>query len=188
LDGYYYGIKNGKYVHTYHEILRLFPTAKFIGLVRDGRAVFHSQKQAIASASGRPMARDPKIAARRWVRITKLLRELELDYHGVLILNYETLIKDTDATMARVGAFLDVDRTGVADKPRDYEIAERYRPELHSNVNRAPLTNRISAWRTKLSPAEIAEFEAVARDCLIDEGYELEGPTRPALGWKKWFT
>ena len=41
------------------------------------------------------MANDPKIAAKRWVKTTTLLRELELDHRGVLILNYETLIRET---------------------------------------------------------------------------------------------
>lgn len=182
-----YGIKNGKYVHDYREILRMFPSAKFIGLIRDGRAVFHSKKRAIASRNGRPMANDPKIAAKRWVKTTTLLRELELDHRGVLILNYETLIRETERTMVEIAEFLDVKPAPQSDMPRTYEIADRYRPELHSNVNKAPLADRITAWQTSLTPSEIGDFESVARDCLVHEGYQPQYPARSPLNWKKWF-
>ena len=182
-----YGIKNGKYVHDYREILRMFPSAKFIGLIRDGRAVFHSKKRAITSRNGQTMAKDPKIAAKRWVKTTMLLRELELDHRGVLIVNYETLIRETERTMSEIAEFLDVKPTEKSDQPRTYEIAERYQPELHRNVNKAPLADRITAWQTSLTPYEIGEFESVARDCLVHEGYQPQNPARSPLNWKKWF-
>ena len=40
--------------------------------------------------------------------------------------------------MAEIAEFLDVKPTQQSDMPRTYEIADRYRPELHSNVNKAP--------------------------------------------------
>ena len=63
LDGHRYGIKKGSYLSHYQDLLRLFPKTKFVGLMRDGRAVFNSKKQSTYSGSGRPMEIDARRAA-----------------------------------------------------------------------------------------------------------------------------
>ena len=189
VDGYYCGIKKGSYVYHYRDLLRLFPSAKFIGLIRDGRAVFHSQKHAIGSGGGgKPMAQDVKKAARRWVRLTRLMRELELDHPEVRIINYEVLIQHTSRTMSEIGEFLGVEPSDGDERLRQYEVPARYGDDLHRNIGKNPLAERISAWRKSLAANEIAQFEAVAGDCLVQEGYELVNANGSGSPWSRWLS
>jgi hypothetical protein len=173
LQGHRYGLKKGSYIFHYRDLLRMFPKAKFIALIRDGRAVFNSKKTSIYSATGEPMEVNVRKAAREWTRITNLMRELEVDHPEVLIVRYETLIHDVDGTIDAVGSFLEAEPARSNRGDNAYEIADRYDYGLHRNVGKAPEAERISAWREGLSAAEIATYESVAGDCLAREGYEL---------------
>jgi hypothetical protein len=45
----------------------------------------------------------------------------------------------------------------------------------HALTTEPPTTNRSGRWRTEMTAAEIAEFEAVAAELLTGLGYELGG-------------
>jgi len=65
------GIKKGSYLKNYNELIDLFPDAKFICLIRDGRAVYNSKKKAYIISNKTAFLNNPIYAARKWSKILK---------------------------------------------------------------------------------------------------------------------
>jgi hypothetical protein len=61
-----WGVKKGCYVFELDKLVRYFPRAKFIHIVRDGRAVYAAQKRSLLNPTGEPLEPDPILAAKRW--------------------------------------------------------------------------------------------------------------------------
>lgn len=167
-----FGIKKGGYIKAYKNIKRVFPRSKFIGVVRDGRAVFNSKKNSIYSATGKPFETNPYRAAREWCSVMKLMHELYRDHaQDTLIIRYEDLVTDPDQTLNTVFDFLQI-APAQARETRMYQIPDRY-GDLHQNIEKKPMPARATAWKNSLSEAEIAAFESVAYQDLLAGGYEL---------------
>lgn len=139
---------------------RLWPEARFIHLVRDGRDVacswmkemHHVQNPWIAAARWR-------VAEQAWERLAQ-----HLPPHQYLEITYEDLINDTVATLERVCQFL-----GVAYDGRMLEFAQPGSPF------RLPNPRFVGLWRSQLSPREVQLAEAQLGDLLPLRGYELSG-------------
>ena len=62
---------------------------------------------------------------------------------------------------------------------RDFQIAggptltPEERVRQHALVAAPPQTNRAGRWQDDMSPADVAEFEAVAGELMAELGYEL---------------
>ncbi len=167
-----FGIKKGGYLKYYRKLKKLFPQSKIIGIIRDGRAVFNSKKESIYSETGKPFEIDPYKAAKKWCKCINLLREIKQRHKETLIIRYKEMITDPGKVIKTICKFLDIFYN--LNKPlvdKAYFISSRYR-NLHRNIEKGALGNRISAWRTSLSDNEIYAFESVAYNHLIREGYE----------------
>ena len=157
----FFGLKKGVYLTKYRQMKQLFPQAKFVGIVRDGRAVFNSKKHSIYSVTGKPFETDPYRAAKEWCRIYGFLQEVLQKYPTEIInIQYEKMIEDPDNVIAEIREFFDISEVKeFGDK--SYVISDRY-GNLHKNVNKKPLEKRITAWQKTLLAEEIYAFESVA--------------------------
>lgn len=160
-------------IRHYEKIKEVFPKSKFIGLIRDGRAVFNSKKHNLYSKTGQPFETNPIRAATVWCDNLRLLKEIKKSYQeDTLILKYGKLVRDTDHIMRSVCKFLDTPyNPSSASCEKYYRIPDRY-GTLHKNIEKSSFASRILAWKESLSPAEIFAFELVAYDQLITKGYE----------------
>lgn len=174
----FFGLKKGVYLTKYREMKQLFPQAKFVSIVRDGRAVFNSKKHSIYSVTGKPFETDPKRAAKEWCRMYGFLQQVVQKYPTETIdIQYEKMIEDPDSIIAELREFFDISEVKeFGDK--SYEISERY-GNLHKNVKKEPLEKRITAWQETLSAEEIYAFESVAYKELLSAGY-------PTINRKFW--
>ena len=57
-------------------------------------------------------------------------------------------------------------------KGRPNQSAEA-RMDSHRLAKEPPRSDRIGMWRERMTPEEIAEYEAVAGDMLVELGYDL---------------
>ncbi len=175
------GIAAGRWIdHTpdnarYHGLLaRWFPDARFIHLVRDGRAVFHSI---------RPLSWGPNnaySATRYWSE--RLERGLQMEIaHGDRCrrIRYEDLLAAPEQVILELCRWLafpyreEMLRGGALRLP---EFTHRQ----HRLVGRRPDPGRIDRWRKRLSTAQIETFEAFERTRvhLAACGYALAGAHR----------
>jgi len=172
-----WGEKRPAYWRDMGVILRLFPDAQVVHLVRDGRACVASLKKVHWWKGGALGAMSTWNLADASLR--RLGRRLPPDsYHR---LRYEDLLADPRRELTRLCAFLGerfdeamLDHTRAAD-----DIVASYKT-WHERTRGALDPDRIEAWRRELTPDEIGLFETVARRAMRRNGYEPSGlGTRP---------
>ncbi|MFC1891400.1 sulfotransferase [Thermodesulfobacteriota bacterium] len=167
------GIKKN-YLNYVDKVVKVFPDSKYIGLIRDGRAVFNSKKNSIYSVTNKPFETSPRKGARTWIKFLKDFDRLEEKLpSNSLRIYYEAFINSSLDTMEKVFNFLKVDSiVKDTEKQNQYSIPERY-GDMHDNIYKEPLTTRISAWKKDLSGKEIFVYELISHKYLVKEGYEL---------------
>ena len=152
---------------------RLFPDARYVHLVRDGRDAALSflamPKGIVTETWAHP--RDAAGFACQWRREVAAARELgrRAGPGRYLELRYEELVTDPAGRLRAICDFADLpwnpgmlDYDGAVDlsaKPHQQSLARRPTPGLRS-------------WREQLAPADVERFERVAGDLLADLGYE----------------
>lgn len=159
-------------------LLALYPNAKFIHIVRDGRAV---------ASSILPLDWGPNSiikAARWWMRMTSfgLAAEASLSSKQIIRVKYEDLITAPEPTVRRLCQFM-----GVAYQPAMLDATgftpPTYTTRQHQLVGRKPNAAMSTRWRDRLTPRQIEIFEHQTRDFLEQLGYtpqyglSAKGPT-----------
>jgi len=153
-------------------LLQIFPEAKIIHIVRDGRDVALSWLQ----TGYHP--RNLYFAARLWNRWVGQAFHTgqELPAVNYLLVQYESLLGSPSKTMRNICKFIDEpyteDVTMLTPTPIEQLLPARqvsYREIVTSNA---------AKWRTRMSRSDRVCFESVAGDLLEAFGYELEGLAR----------
>ena len=165
-----YGDKMPAYVLHMPALAALFPEARFVHIIRDGRDV------ALSSMAIKGNRLDVLALAVNW----KARVEAGRSDGGVLgparyhEIRYESLIAEPEASVTTLCGFLELDfdpamlrfsehRAGVPDKvlvnPRHSRLAE-------------PLSPGARSWRTHMPRRDLEVFEAAAGALLSELGYE----------------
>ncbi len=175
-----WGDKTPQYVTELPTLWELFPDARVIHIIRDGRDVAHSWLRT------RFHPRNCYAAAKLWKEfVERGIRDGRSPaagaYHEV---RYEALLGEPAAVLREISAFLDEPYVDEAPRlnPPVAETHPVYRWQISSS---AIVTNNSGKWRANLSPKERAMFEAVAGDLLASLGYELEGHNRSISQWER---
>ena len=169
--------KGGGYILAAARLLAHFPTAKFVHLVRDGRAVFNSKRKALHSGSGRPLESSAVGAAERWIEFVDAFDAFREEHpESAFEIRYESMVADPGLVLGSIFDFLSVDRDeSIAERARvaldPVYVVDRSR-HLHENVSKPPQLGRIGAWREELSERDVRAYETVARRGLQKKGYE----------------
>jgi hypothetical protein len=184
-----WGDKTPIYVRQMRRIERAVPEAHFIHMIRDGRDVALSVWDRVGKE------KDAIKMARLWKRrIRKARNQAEQLGHYVEI-RYEDLILDTEPTLRRVAAFIELDWNDAMLHYHEHSaerMAEMNRalPALASGRERPgerrldafkltsepPQAARVARWRTQMEPADVQAFEDTAGDLLEELGYETGAP------------
>jgi hypothetical protein len=149
----------GATVHYHFDrLLRIWPGARFIHIVRDGRDVGRSIIEM-------GWAGNMYVAVDRWIEAELLWSGLcrELPEDRWIEIRFETLVTEPKATLSRVCAFLDI--------PFDAAMLEYSKHTTYG----PPTSQPIGRWKRELSPEEIRLAEARIADMLTERGYELSG-------------
>ena len=148
-------------------LLRMFPAARFIHLVRDGRAV---------AASLLPLDWGPNNAlhaAEFWMArcALGLAAELDLGPDRILRVRYEDVLQEPESSLRRIAGFIGLDyepemASATPSRPT------RYHERQHHLVGQAPIRSRAAGWQQVLSRREVEIFEAETGDFLETLGYQ----------------
>jgi len=173
-----WGDKTPTYTCHIDLLHRLFPTARFVHLVRDGRDVALS----VLRTWGRRPHVDLVFAAHTWSRrVTEARRSAGLlEPELYLELSYETLVLEPKAQLKRVCHFLGED---FHPAMLDFQLTAREsipKGGFHDAV-RHPLTSeRVGRWRSEMSQGNLRVFEAIAGPTLVRFGYEPASQQAPS--------
>jgi len=168
-----WGDKTPLYMQYLGLLERLFPTALYVHLIRDGRDAalsFLSVPGGVVTEGwGHP--RDAAGFACQWATEVRAARRLgaRLGPGRYAELRYESLVAAPAVELRRVCAF-----AGLAydDAMLDYVGRTDSARKAHQQRLNEPPRQGMRDWRTELDPAERKRFEAVAGDLLDELGYE----------------
>lgn len=175
-----WGAKRPIYTRYLDVVLRLFPDAQIVHLVRDGRAC-------VASLARLPWWKSGAEAATAVWTISQAERRRDskrLPSDTFYSLRYEDLVRDPEPVLHALCEFLgeDFDPAMLEHTAAAGDIVPQ-RKRWHSNVRRPIDAELAESWRTTLSPAELALVERVGGSDLLRNGYPLTGePVRPSAG------
>ncbi|MGH8869665.1 MAG: sulfotransferase family protein [Actinomycetes bacterium] len=174
-----WGDKRPGYWQDVDVLLRLFPDAQIVHIVRDGRACVASLKRMAWWNTGVDGGVATWLMAQE--RVRKDTRHLsEGSYHE---LHYEHLVNDPEAELRRLCGFLgerfDEEMLKTTDVAR-YAVPKKKTRAHHVRLTGAVDTAAVESWREGLEPHEIGLMEWVAGRRLRSCGYPLSGAgTRP---------
>lgn len=163
----FWGEKSSVFFRMIPVLAELFPEARFIHIVRDGRDVFTSWRKMD------PTKANPSVAAIEWVyKIKKARKDLRrMDDSRGYEVRYEALVSEPEPTVRSVCAFLELD---FEPEMLDFwKSSDQYIGAHHSDLIFNPVsTKSVGKWRKALSRREIRHFDAIAGGELARHGYE----------------
>lgn len=161
-----YGDKTPRYCLEVPALATLFPEARFVHVIRDGRDVALSVKEVSFGPDHLGGAalywRNRALATRRFGEI--------LDPNRFFEYRHEELLDDTEAVVRKLCEFL-----ALRFEPSMLTYHERMAPrteEHHPHVHKPP-TKGLRNWRTELSQSDVRLVELLAGDALDELGYDL---------------
>ncbi len=171
-----WGDKRPAYVRNLDIILRLFPDAQIINVVRDGRACVASLKE----MSWHTEDLYGTVAA--WARAVDDARRAarRLDATQWHQLRYEDLVADPRAELTAICEFLGEEYDPAMARPS--AVADVAVPKFktwHQRTRGPVTTQRVQSWQQRLTPEEIALCEAALGSRLRACGYDLVGAPKP---------
>jgi tetratricopeptide (TPR) repeat protein len=155
----------------------LFPKARFVHVLRDGRAVAESlvRQRWVDPDTGEviPYCRDLEQAALYWATVVNTVRkQAAAAPDRVLELRYEDLVADPRASMERVLAFLGEPwDDAVLHHESSGRVALSSRESSTAAVSRATTTAHLGRWREALSARDVEVIERAAGPVLAITGY-----------------
>lgn len=167
-----WGDKTPLYIRYIPTLDRVFPTAQFVHVIRDGRDA------ALSAANKWPERRlymDNYYLLRNWVVNIERGREAQrvLGESRYLEVRYEQLVQDPRQVLERVCTFLGeefridmLDHTTLARKVGPG-------PQGHLEVQQPIATNSVQRWKTEMTAFDRKVADRLAGQILLELGYEL---------------
>lgn len=149
--------KTPHYINDLDLILKVFPDAKIIWMLRDGRDVANSVFKKSWGAN------NSYYAAKDW--IWSNCKNEALTDERVLRVHYEKLLLNPVEGLAKIFSFLDYPYDGIE------ELAQQINP------------SKMNQWKGAMSQRQLKVFESVAFNCLKKYGYETVFSEKPTLYW-----
>jgi hypothetical protein len=184
-----WGEKTPAYVRNMRKIEKALPEARFIHVIRDGRDVALSRwKRTLGDGEKAPAGQVAEGWQRRIRRAQKQGRKLA----HYLELRYEDLVTDTEPNLRRIAEFLELEWDPVmltfyeraadrmSEMARDLPAVEGKptrpgdeRMQAHAMTQKPPDPSAMYRWKERMSPEDVAAFDAAAGELLTELGYEV---------------
>lgn len=172
-----WGDKTPAYIGHVDEIAAIWPDARFVVLVRDGRDVALSVMRVPFGAN------NVWAAARSWAHAIRLGREAAARHPDrVITLRYEDLVRNPERHVVTLCTFLelgyDPDMLAIerSDRSKVVEDQSSWFTEIWGGIT----TSAAGKWRREMTPRQQAVFESVAGAELAELGYETGEQARPS--------
>ncbi len=149
-------------------LLDLFPEAKFIHIVRDGRAVANSVM---------PLDWGPNTihsSSQTWINRLSfgLAAESKLGPEKIIRIRYEDLVLNMEVTLNKICKFLGIEYSQEMLEANGF-IKTKYTEMQHRLVGKQADISRVNQWKKELTPRQIEIYESNTCDLLHNLGYEL---------------
>lgn len=150
----------------------LFPQARFIHLIRDGRDVALSMLEKWGRSEPHV---DIYFTARNWVRRIQQARAAgqRLGPTRYLEMRYEALTAEPERELRALCAFLEEEFHPAMLAHQEQARLDVAAGSFHAPVREPASTARVARWRSALDSADVRLFESVAGPLLAELGYPV---------------
>ena len=184
-----WGDKTPIYVKKMRKIQNALPEARFIHVIRDGRDVALSRwKRTLGEGKRAPATQ----VGEGWQRRIRRAQQQGKKLNHYLELRYEDLVTDTEPNLRKIAEFIELPWDPVmlryyehaadrmAEMARDLPAADgkptrpgEERMQAHAMTQKPPDPSAMYRWKEKMSPEDVAAFDAAAGELLSELGYEV---------------
>jgi len=159
------------YLDRMHLINDIFPNAKFVHIVRDGRDVVNSVLKL-------PWGPNDMLGAAQWwhehVKLAQIVGRVlgKNRYHTI---RYEDLIANPRLELTKVCDFIGEDYSSdmLAYHKDTKNLIPKNRRSQHHNTDSLPKSDRCYAWKKEMSATHQALFNRIGESSLREFGYEI---------------
>lgn len=184
------GEKTPDYCRQMPALNGLFPTARFIHIIRDGRSTALSTLEWAQEDKGPGKwalwSTDPVGTCALWWRWQVGCGQrdgLKLGSNLYLSIRYEDLVADPTATLTSITDFLDL---SYSDEMQKFHVGKtRSAPGLSAKSAWLPATQGLRDWQHDMSAEDLSVFSLIAGDLLRECGYPCEQPSASADAQKR---
>ena len=161
-----WGDKSPNLQHFANDIMLFLPKAKFIHIVRDGRANAYS----MSTRSYKNLS----LSAQEWVdgNIYGMVNQEILGKEHYKIIRYEDLLSNPEKVAKEVCIFLDIPFASEMIK-----LSDEVRDKENSYVKNFFDESKIDKWKQQLSSQKLKKVETIQGPLLKELGYELQTPS-----------
>ena len=162
--------KKGPYYRHIKKVRKLFPQSGIIFMDRDPRAIYNSQKQALRSDSGKPMAESLSTFVFQYIE-SQQIKKRYLPEDFFYVVNYEDLLANLSGEIKRLLDFLGVPASYSSESLYENKIPVNQR-HLHTNLGKGMMHGRIDAWKEELPVDEIYFLQKALKRTLRNKGFD----------------
>jgi len=171
-----WGNKSPRNVHFVPDIKTLFPGAKIVHLLRDGRDV------ALEIAEADFWPHSVWGGAQRWLHCIRAARVFgqELDSESFLEIKYESLCRDPEPVIRQLCDFLNEPfDPGMLAHHASTSTRTWAKNKIHQATARPITTDFVETYKRRLNQHDQQALEALLGEALQAAGYEVSGRPQP---------
>lgn len=175
-----WGDKTPKHIFYLREIKAMFPDAKIIHLVRDGRDVAESLKRVYFG----PKRIDKMAEVWKGFVNTACVYAKKVGPEEYLEIRYEDLVRNKDEVMKAIFNFLGETECPGGSQAKEKGVSSFYMkaPGIHGSLDGPVDETKIGLFKKGLSYREIEIFETLAKAELQRYGYQLMTKGKAKIG------
>jgi len=166
-----WGDKRPAYYQEVDVLLRLFPDAQIVHIVRDGRSNVASLKR----MPWWPFDSIGSMAAWSQAEYCASRNQRRLPADTFHVVRYESLVADPRTVLSEICAFLEEDFHEAMLEPSEFADVVPDRKTWHGELKAGVNTSKVESWRKGLEPWELGLMETVLRRKLTRHGYRISG-------------
>lgn len=172
-DDCIWGDKTPEYTMYLNKIHNIFPSAKYIHIIRDGRDVVDSFK------ARKWYGWSTYQRTRHWAQYTSSAESFgqSICHNSFICIRYEDLVLDTVKTLEKICSFIGVlyekDMLSYVDSVDTMITRTENESNVHRKLYRMPKSNDVYKWQKSWSQLTLFQFETVAHKNLRALGYKV---------------
>ena len=166
-----WGDKRPAYYQEVDVLLRLFPDAQIVHIVRDGRSNVASLKK----MPWWPYDSIGSMASWSQAEYCSRRNQKRLPADTFHVIRYESLVADPEPVLRELCRFLDEDFHPAMLEPSEVRDVVPEKKTWHGNLKQSVNTDQVESWRKGLDPWELGLMETVLRRKLKHWNYPISG-------------